>query len=199
MFGDDFFGFVLGPALEECDQGAMGIDDVADLLALDDAENAVGEERSGEAVKGPFEVLIAAEAPDGAVKIEVVAGADARGGGFAFFQAFEELEELCLFGLGEVVAGETEAFGFEDQADAVDLGDVVVFEEDDEHTAAGAVHNEALLLEMLECLADGGAGDLKVAGELAFVETFARFETAAEDGVGDDLGDVLFERAHQHG
>ena len=104
---------------------------------------------AGEAVKGPFEVLIAAEAPDGAVKIEVVAGADARGGGFAFFQAFEELEELCLFGLGEVVAGETEAFGFEDQADAVDLGDVVVFEEDDEHTAAGAGPNLGLLLEML--------------------------------------------------
>jgi hypothetical protein len=75
---------------------------------------------------------------------------------------------------------------------------VLLAEADDKHTAARLVHDQALLLQLVQRFANRGAADMQLAAEFALVQPVSGFELAGEHGIDQDLGDILSQRGCLH-
>lgn len=195
MVGDDLFRRKFRFPLQEGDQGAMRVDDMANLFALHNAENAVGEQRRGQAVQRSLQILVSSQIPDRPMKFKVVTGTQARRCGFGLFDAIQHLEQLRFLLAGEFRPAKPESFSLQDQPNTVDLLNILVFQMDNEHAAPRAVQNQPLLLQLLKRLANRRAADMQVSRQLAFIQAFARLELSTEDRFCQDSCDILFERA----
>ena len=94
-----------------------------------------------------------------------------------------------------MLAGEAHSFCFQNDAQAVDFLNVLLFEADDKHAAPGDVHNEGLLLQLLQSFSHGSAADVEVAGKLALVQALSWADLATENGVRQHLDSAVFERS----
>lgn len=68
---------------------------------------------------------------------------------------------------------EPQGFGFQHDAQRIDLAYLLLVEADREHAAAGYVDDQTLFLELLHGFTDRSSTHLQIAGKLPFIKLFA--------------------------
>jgi hypothetical protein len=120
----------------------------------------------------------------GAAPLVVVAGVSGgvEGGEGGF--------ELLGIRVGRVGDGELGGEGFEGEADAVDVDDLLAGEAGDRAAFVGVAGEEAFVLKHSESFAGGGLADAELAGDAPLDDAVAGAQVAVEDGLAEAVGDL---------
>ncbi len=174
---------------------AQGFEAIAFAEVLNDEEGEQGRDGLFEHL---FEIVVAREAPEFAVELDVaVVEGDAIEAFGGVLHAGEVVVELSEFDFaGRVAAADDFAGGaFECGADDRELLSLFKIELADVSGAVGHAFDEALVGERDERFADGVLADAVGPGDGLFNEAVAGLQFTAEDGLFDGVGDLFGEAA----